>query len=255
MKFYLGTHRPHWLNDSTVPLFVAQQQIAQRCKRTLPRAASSWALDSGGFTELHNIDRHTLQWTLTPQRYAARTRRYHDEIGMLDWAAPQDWMCEPFMLDKTGLTVAEHQRRTIRSVLDLRTLWPDGPFIPVLQGFARDDYLRHVDMYDDAGVDLEAEPVVGLGSVCRRQATGEAETIVMALQPIRLHGFGMKTQGVCRYGQLLASCDSLAWSYAGRRRPDPQCDKKSCANCRHYALDWRARLLAPTRPTLWAVTA
>jgi hypothetical protein len=251
VRFYLGTHRPHWLNDSTAALFVSQKQLADRCKRTLPRASCDWALDSGGFTELLTIDRHTLTWSLSPQRYAARTRRYHDQIGRLDWAAPQDWMCEPFMLERTGLTVAEHQARTIRSVLDLRTLWPDGPFVPVLQGWTVDDYLRHVDAYTAAGFDLEAEPVVGLGSVCRRQATGEGETIVMRLQPIRLHGFGMKTEAVARYGSLLASCDSLAWSYAGRRRPDPACPKRSCANCRHYAMAWRERLLNPTTPTLF----
>jgi len=29
---------------------------------------------------------------LTPEQYVAAVRRYRDEIGNLDWAAPQDWM-------------------------------------------------------------------------------------------------------------------------------------------------------------------
>ncbi len=42
-----------------------------------------------------------------PGRRPTRNR-YRDEIGCLLWAAPQDWMCEPWITAKTGLTVAEH---------------------------------------------------------------------------------------------------------------------------------------------------
>jgi len=52
-----------------------------------------------------------------------------------------DWMSEPIMLAKTGLTVAVHQARTVANYLALRDLAPDLPFIPVLQGWRLDDYL------------------------------------------------------------------------------------------------------------------
>jgi hypothetical protein len=48
-------------------------------------------------------------------------------------------MCEPFMLAKTGLTVAEHQVRAVTNYLELRGLAPDLPFVPLLQGWSRDD--------------------------------------------------------------------------------------------------------------------
>lgn len=114
--------------------------------------------------------------------------------------------------------------------------------------------MRHADAYADAGIELEAEPVVGLGSVCRRQALGEAEEIVHALAPLRLHGFGMKGAALGRYGALLTSCDSMAWSYAGRLLPaEKRCGGPvSCANCLHWALDWRHAALHPETPTLWA---
>jgi hypothetical protein len=40
--------------------------------------------------------------------------------------------------------------------------------------------------------------------------------------------------------------NSLAWSYAARRRPPlPGCHgHRNCANCPRYALAWRARALA-----------
>lgn len=239
MKFYLGTHAAGWLAHLRVPLFVSHRRL-QRQKR-FPVAVTPWALDSGGYTEL----RLHGGWALSAVGYAATVRRYRDEIGMLEWAAPQDWMCERDALNATGLTVADHQRRTVDNFLELRAAAPDLTIIPVLQGWTLGDYLRCVDLYEDAGVDLAAEPVVGLGSVCRRQDTTAANTIVVQLasRGLNLHGFGVKINGLGRYGWALGSADSLAWSYGGRLRPPlPGCTHKHCGNCQRYALAWHAKV-------------
>lgn len=255
MRFYLGTHMPHWLGLTDVPLFVSHRRLARY--RTLPQARGRWALDSGGFTELSMHGR----WHTSARTYVAAVRRYRDEIGGLDWAAPQDWMCEPFMVAKTGLTVAEHQARTVDSVQELRALAPDLPFVPVLQGWDLDDYLHCIDLYATAGIDLTAEATVGLGSVCRRQSTTHIEDIcaTLAAQGIRLHGFGVKTTGLARYGRHLTSADSLAWSYNARRHPPmPGHTHRSCANCLDWALAWRHRVLRgldQQQLTLWETAA
>lgn len=239
MKFWLGSHQPGWLERTPVPLFISHRRLATR--RQLPRARGPWALDSGAFSEIAEQGR----FTTTPQAYAAAVDRYATEIGRLEWAAIQDWMCEPFMLTKTGLTVAEHQARTVGSLLELRALAPHLPWVPVIQGFTAADYLTCIDRYHAAGVDLTTEPLVGLGSVCRRQATTEITALVTELtgQGLRLHGFGVKTGGLDRYGPLLASADSMAWSFAARHRPAlPGCTHTNCANCLRYALAWRADL-------------
>jgi hypothetical protein len=160
-------------------------------------------------------------------------------------------MCEPTVLTKTGLTVTEHQARTIENYLTLRDLAPDLPFIPVLQGWELADYLRHADAYTAAGVDLTAQPLVGVGSVCRRQSTAEIAWIFDTLNQrgIRLHGFGVKTEGLAGYADSLTSADSLAWSYNARklaRTGYRGCDKNTCANCLHHALAWRDRILRST---------
>lgn len=248
MQFYLGTDMPGWLRTVDVPLFISHRRLARY--KTLPQAAAPWALDSGGFTELSIHG----EWQTPPHLYAAAVRRYHDQIGQLQFAAPQDWMCEPHMLTKTRRTVTDHQRLTVDNFLDLKTLAPDLPIIPTLQGWHPDDYLRHVDQYTAAGINLENEPTVGLGSVCRRQATAEAEYIVQRLQPLRLHGFGMKATAVQRFGSLLASSDSMAWSFGGRMKPDPNCPKKSCAHCLHHAISWRNKLTQQHTPTLFGAT-
>jgi hypothetical protein len=246
-RFYLGTHMPSWLAAFDVPLFVSARRLRGRVN--LPYAVGPWALDSGGFTELSMHG--TWDNGPTPAEYAAEVRRYSRRIGRLDWAAPQDWMCEPVILAKTGLTIAEHQARTVDNYLQLRDLAPDLPWIPVVQGWRVDDYLRCVERYQRAGVDLAALPLVGVGSVCRRQATSEAAAIFGALHDagVRgLHGFGVKTLGLARCGVLLASCDSLAWSLDARRKPplDGCIGHRNCANCPRYALQWRTRLLATT---------
>jgi hypothetical protein len=210
----------------------------------LPRAHAPWALDSGGFTELSLLGR----WSVPPAQYAAEACRFQQEIGQMQWAAIQDWMCEPPILKKTGLTVEEHQRRTIESFLTLRSLAPEVPWLPVLQGWEEADYRRHVAMYARAGVDLSSLPLVGLGSVCRRQHTGAVARLIHVLASefgLRLHGFGVKTTGLLRAGDALASADSMAWSLAARYSPPlPGCPHRRCTTCPYAALRWRKRLLA-----------
>lgn len=246
MQFYLGSHRPNWLELAGVLLFVSNSVLSIR--RRLPRAIAPWALDSGAFSQIKRFG----QWTMTPREYAKMVLRYRDEIGRLEWAAPQDWMCEPAMLAITGYDVPEHQRRTLENFLELRSIDPDLPMIPVLQGWDVDDYRRHWEQYEAAGVVLTDEPLVGVGSVCRRQHTSEIERVFEALQPLRLHGFGVKTGGLAKYTDLLASADSMAWSYNARRNPPlPGHGHKNCANCLPFALRWRERILySPWQPQL-----
>ncbi|KUN03187.1 hypothetical protein AQI95_24780 [Streptomyces yokosukanensis] len=259
----LGTHMANWLWDDDprldgVTLFISRNRLARRVS-PFPAARRDWALDSGGFTELKDHG----GWRTTPEEYAAEVRRYSKQLGRLLWAAPQDWMCEPWVISGgtiggqhfagTGLSVAEHQRRTVENFLELQRIAPDLPWIPVLQGWDLADYERCARMYADAGIDLAAAPVVGLGSVCRRQATEEIARIVdyFASRGLRLHGFGVKTDGLADYGDQLVSADSMAWSVGGRRNPRlSECTHraKNCANCATYALRWHQRIVnAPPR--------
>jgi hypothetical protein len=262
--FYLGTHEPSWLARDEVPrdacLFISHRRLAERGR--LPHARVHWALDSGGFSELQLYG----EWRTTPAEYVAAVRRYDEEVGQLGWAAPQDWMCEPIIINGgraagvvfagTHLSVDEHQQRTVANFVELTDLWndDDSPFMPVLQGYQRDDYLRCWDLYDAAGVDLRNYPVVGLGSVCRRQAEDEIGDIVNALlaldDELPVHGFGVKLRGLDKYGHLLNTADSMAWSYDARRAAplpecvaDPRVNHKNCANCIRYALRWRQAVL------------
>jgi hypothetical protein len=180
---------------------------------------------------------------------------YAATIGRLVWAAPQDWMCEPTVRAQTGLTVAEHQRRTTENYLELRDR---GPFVPVLQGWELRDYLAHVEQYNDAGVDLQTV-LVGVGSICRRGSIRPVVEIVEHLHALglHLHAFGANRLTLAACGDLLTSSDSLAWSYRARRaEPLPGCTHAHCSNCLAFALDWRRTTIdraahAPLR--LWSL--
>lgn len=247
--FYLGTNNASWLwRDATRHrLFVSHRTL--RKYKKFRRAQVSWCLDSGGFTEISLHGR----WVTTPEQYVESVRRYYSEIGSLVWVAPQDYMCEPSMLTKTGLTVAEHQHLTCANFATLREIAPDLPFIPVLQGWSAEDYFAHLNLYRDYGFDLIREPVVGVGSVCRRATvTGIAEMFRdLATSGLRLHGFGLKSDAIRLFGDSLISSDSMAWSLRARmagRDGLRLCgieheNAKSCSSCIIWAHIWADNLL------------
>lgn len=201
----------------------------------------AWILDSGAFTE---VSRYGYYRT-TPEEYAAEIRRWAGN-GLLLAAVAQDFMCEPKVLRRTGLTVAEHQRLTIARYLQLRACDTGGVYIlPVLQGYEPAEYVAHLRAY---GPLLAPGAWVGVGSVCQRN--GNPRAIVAVLQAIhdqrpdlRLHGFGIKEKALThpRVRALLASADSMAWSYAARR-------EGRNANDWREAKRWRARIVGLARP-------
>jgi len=247
-RFYLGTHRPRWLEQVNVPLCISYSTLSQyRCRGDdFPKGRTTWILDSKGYSEL---DAHG-EWTISQDDYGGAVYRFMEDIGTPpDFCSPQDWMCEPHILAKTDMTIAEHQEFTIDSVLYLREEFPHAPWIPVLQGWTLQDYLSHVEQYAAAGIDLTKEWMVGLGSVCRRQSTAQIGAIVTALHALglKLHGFGVKRDGLEKYGHMLASADSMAWSRTARYdeiRLDGCEHQGPCNNCQRYALLWRSQTIA-----------
>ena len=245
-RFYLGTHQPSWVTHAGVPLFISHRRLAQR--KTLPRAAAEWARDSGAYTELLMFG----QWSTSAADYVAAVRRYDDEIGELNWAAPQDMTCEVEVLCRTGLGVRDHQRRTVENFVELQMLWADplsSPFLPVIQGMTVSDYRRCVDIYSTAGVELAGFPLVGIGSVCRRQGTADVDAIISAMlrrdPGLPMHVFGTKSPGLARYGHKLVSADTCVvipgqTVAAAARPPAPVLLELD------FALQWRRRVLAAT---------
>lgn len=213
--FYLGTHQPNWLwnGGAQGPMFVAAHRMQR--KSAFPQATVPFALDSGGFNHLLREGR----WTVSAREYAEHAQRIMVETGKMRWAAVQDWVCAPPVLAKTGKSVLEHQQRTLESYLELSVLAPRVRWLPVLQGGSRDEYVRHVEMYQRAGVVLEELALVGVGSVAPRQTSDEVVDLLEELSSrgMSLHGFGIKLEGLRRSLPFLRSSDSMAWSFHARK--------------------------------------
>lgn len=155
-----------------------------------------------------------------PQAYADLVHRI---AGLCEKVTPvtQDYMCEPFMLAKTGLSVEAHQRLTIERYDTLRHLIDPAFYVmPVLQGYTPREYVTHLEHY---GERLGPGAWVGVGSVCKRNTDPAAiKAVLLAIKAarpdLRLHGFGVKITALksSLIRSLLHSADSMAWSSAAR---------------------------------------
>lgn len=245
MKFFLGTHEPTWIGRSPVPLFVSMARGPRKFGQR--PALAGWACDSGGFTQLHRGG-----WVKPPEQFLEEVYFLADKCPGMEWASPQDWMCEPTALAATGKTVRYHQMRTIENYLLLKELDDRDLIIPVIQGLVPGDHATCVELYMLNGVDLTKVRLAGVGTICRREALDDIRIVIEELAGlgIPLHGFGVKMQGLQKYGKYLTSADSLAWSAYARHKAGngypPFCGSpthKSCQNCFEWAHLWRERVL------------
>ena len=213
--FFIGLHQP-----SDAKHFTGHRvcvSVNRLRSRMSDFTVGKWLMDSGAFTEISTHGRYRHD----PSDYADQIRRWSN-CGSLLAAVSQDWMCEPFIVEKTGLSVDEHQRRTVERYAALLSERLPVPVMPVLQGFEPEEYARHARLYGDL---IPPRAWVGVGSVCKRNASPLAITrVLLAIREerpdLRLHGFGIKKTSLAdgRVRSLLWSADSMAWSWAARRQ-------------------------------------
>jgi hypothetical protein len=212
MKFYVGLHHP----SEAWPFERSMISVLALRGRKRNFRVNDWILDSGAFSQINAKGK----FIMSPGQYASQIQRWA-RCGNLVGAVCQDWMCEPFILERTRKTIREHQELTTESYAQLSLRCPEIYILPVLQGYSARDYTEHINWY---GKLLLPGAWVGIGSVCKRNARpGVIEDILVAIKSVRpdlrLHGFGVKLSalknGTVR--SLLESSDSMAWSVANRR--------------------------------------
>jgi hypothetical protein len=212
MRFFVGLHQP----SDAKHFDAAFISVGRLRTRKSDFSVGDWIMDSQAFTTIQTHGGYPNP----PEEYAAHIRRWKS-CGNLLAAVSQDYMCEPSMLAITGLSIAEHQRLTIERYDALLRCDTGCYIMPVLQGYAPDDYVSHLRQY---GARLARGAWVGVGSVCKRNGDPQAILdVLIAIKTerpdLRLHGFGLKTialaSGVIR--ALLHTADSMAWSLAARR--------------------------------------
>lgn len=238
--FFVGLHQPSDAKHFTKCCVSVNRLRARKSDFVVGR----WIMDSGAFTEISRYGGYRD----TTSVYARHIRRW-STCGQLLCAVSQDWMCEPFILDRTGLTVREHQRRTIQRYDDLVSEDLPVYLMPVLQGYAAHEYVDHIDQYGDR---LAYGAWVGVGSVCKRNASVSSVVDVLGAihdrrPDLRTHGFGLKLTALSsdHVRDLLWSADSMAWSFAARRQgrnPNNWKEAKRFCNAIEQA-EWHQRYL------------
>ena len=213
-KFYVGLDQPGDARHFERAFLSINRMRARRGVL----GCQDWILDSGAFQEIDRFGGYRE----TPAQYAGEVNRLAAIDPGIRAAVSQDWMCEDFILAKTGLTIADHQRLTVERYDALLPLVRGVYLMPVLQGYSPASYVAHARAYGDR---LAPGAYVGVGSLCKRNGSPfKIEDVLLAVKRERpylaLHGFGIKTtalrSGVVR--NCLLSADSMAWSFAARKQ-------------------------------------
>jgi hypothetical protein len=175
------------------------------------------ALDSAGFVAMVRYGGYP--WSVA---------EYVALAGSFPWAwwASMDYCCEPEIARDRDEVLARVQRtadmlETVRNEAGRQGVRDP---MPVLQGWKPDDYLRSLDLTLRL---VGAAPLMGLGSVCRRNVSGPDGIVAVldrldrAMQPgTRLHLFGVKSDILSMlhaWSGRVASVDSMAWDFRARK--------------------------------------
>jgi hypothetical protein len=274
MLFFVGWHQPVNGPSGCGGFDHAMISINRLLKRRSKFAVKKWILDSGAFTRLTSEQGH-----LPVEEYAKEILRWSNN-GELLAAVSQDYLCDPFVLKATGLTILESQRLTIQRYDELKATLQElntirelersfhdvyddfesdesqmeplvVPYImPVLQGYEPQDYVRHLEQY---GERLAHGAWVGVGSVCRRNSKpGEIESILLAIHSdrpdLKLHGFGLKKTALTSsiVWDILYSADSQASTFAAWRNGANHNDPR-------YAIEYAESLRPPAQMSIFGV--
>ena len=225
MKFYVGLHQPsdaHQFERCMVSVNRLWDVTGRRTRKS-DFAVNEWIMDSGAFSKVNKYGGYPNE----PEEYAEQVNRW-SRCGQMVAAVSEDYMCEAFVLERTGKTLPEHQALTVERYERIRRA--ARPYVmPVLQGFEPHEYVRHLRHY---GKLITDGMWVGVGSVCKRNGNPTAiESVLLAIlrerPDLRLHGFGIKLTALGSYvvRRVLYSADSMAWSgherKQGRSANDP----------------------------------
>ena len=246
MLFFIGWHQP--VNGQSGCKSFDRSMISfNRLKNRLSSfPVNDWILDSGAFTTVNKFGGYPPN---SLAEYAKVIHRF-SACGNLLAAVTQDYMCEKFVCDRTGLDIKTHQRFTIYRYDALRRIIPKSVYImPVLQGYSPSDYVSHIEQY---GSRLKASMWVGVGSVCKRNGSpAQVEAVLYAIRQARpdlkLHGFGVKRTSLLRPSiwEMLYSADSLANSYHERK------NRTGKNNCPIAALSYAKKLKRPAQISIF----
>lgn len=245
LNFFIGLYSKKQISE-TPGNFMCSYKTVRNFKEKI-NTNKQWIMDSGAFSEISINGKYT--YTVT------------DYLNIIYKQEPtyfitMDYMCEPFILNKTNKSVIEHQQLTCENSIKIKNSYSGkSKFIGSIQGYTKDEYISHIDMLKTQGL---IEEYMAVGSICRRKNVKEIFDILKNIKKnlpswVKIHGLGVKKTLLSKYEtyDYLNSCDSMAWSFSGRyvkTKVNNKCTltnvecihltHKNCANCENYMKNW-----------------
>jgi len=214
--------------DQEIPVMVSANRLwdnGKKAWKAIPdylRGQPRLFLDSGGFVAMKDPGpRNGFRFSLVD--YV----RLVADLKPVAWASC-DYCVEPEIIAQ-GPSIMDRLFGTVQNLGDLNELaeWFGVPRpVPVLQGWEPWHYSACLDMFERFEFSKTGwPPLIGIGSVCRRDMAGsdglrEILAQVLPLLPAgtSLHLFGVKGKALGEFADepKIASVDSMAWAMAAR---------------------------------------
>ncbi|MFZ2995168.1 DUF7221 family queuine tRNA-ribosyltransferase-like protein [Sphingobium sp.] len=205
----------------------------------------SLALDSAGFVAMSHY--RAYPWRVDDYLDLAASYPFH-------WFASMDYCVEPEIAPNRD----EVRDRISRTIRVNRDCWRGAHdrgiahrFMPVIQGRAATDYEYCIDALGDI---VDAVPLIGIGSMCRRPVGGADGVIAIfehldrILEPgTMLHGFGIKGTALsklCGLDHRIQAVDSQAFGIASRIEARQRGISKTDAFVADHMENWARRQYA-----------
>jgi len=170
-------------------------------------------LDSGGFSFFTKYSdypftvREYVKWICEMQKV---------NNGKVKYAAIMDYPCEPSINRKAFKTNKERIEKTVENAIKCFENEIPAKWIPVLQGYALDEYIFCLDLYKEHGILTD---YIAIGSMCKRSNISEIVKIVYEIKKVyrgKIHVFGLTIKALRNVAlfNLIHSCDTIGYTFA-----------------------------------------
>jgi len=171
-------------------------------------------LDSGGFSLLNKYG----DYPFSTKEYVDWVHRM-DEIndGKVKYVAIRDYPCEPDISRNISmLSNIERIKKTVDNTVECMSYDIPGKWMPVLQGYVKQEYLTCLQLLKDENINLGN--CIALGSMCRRTNIRDIKDIFCSIKrgySGKIHLFGL-TMNALKDSWLkdnIDSCDTIGYTF------------------------------------------
>jgi len=227
MKLYMGfdwSSKRRKLNTYPYCFLSAAVCWSYTMRKSLPawkiNGAKEIMLDSGGFSLMNKHG----DYPFTTEEYVDWIIRMNEiNDNKVKYVAIRDYPCEPEISRKLGLmSNIDRIKKTVENTKECMTHDIPGEWMPVLQGYTKQEYLTCYQLLYDMRLLTD---YIAVGSMCRRTNVKEIENIIETIKrgySGNLHLFGLTFRALKNKTlyPMIESCDTIGYTYGCKKLKD-----------------------------------